>query len=242
MECSWILIWVPTKQRENLNKGESSAGGSRKISRLFSENETKNTQSIKKLDQESRKLSVPTDPSKDTQEINLQSLKDKEDCEPKKRSVTDENTIQDVNSSDKKNTIREGGLEPSAAGSRASTTSTRFQIQRQLTAVLDTKEEDKESEEEEEEPEEKVFDESESYEERLESILLSLNVQATGLQTKDNGHTLVTLCLENNRVEDFLLQLQEKGIGNSPSETSISVLPASVHFEVPLKDDPNSRY
>ena len=69
-----------------------------------------------------------------------------------------------------------------------------------------------------------------------------LNVQATSLKTKDNNHILVTFCLENAKVEDVLLRLQETGIGNSPSDTSISVIPSSVHFEVPLEYEPSLRY
>ena len=137
---------------------------------------------------------------------------------------------------------------------RISDVSTRFQIQRQNTEVLAKEKEDtfskisdsntlekqKERDHEEDEDEE-VFKRVESYTERIEKILIDLNVNATSLRTKDDGHILVTFCLENSKVENVLLLLQENGIGNSPSETSISVIPASVHFEVPLADDSNNR-
>ena len=112
----------------------------------------------------------------------------------------------------------------------------RFQIERQNTTVLSNEEK-----KEEEEPEEQVFEDVESYEEKIEKIVLELNVQATSLKTKDSGHTLVTFCLENSSIENTLIRLQEHGIGSSPSDTSISVIPASVHFQVPIGNDSNVR-
>ena len=142
--------------------------------------------------------------------------------------------LQNLDVEDKYEPLSNGSVEKQEIDDANKCISTRFQIQRQDTSVLI-----KGSAESEEED---ILAEVSSYEEKLEKVLVSLNVQATSLKTKDTDHTLVMFCLENNRVEDVILRLQENGIGNSRSDTSISVIPASVHFEVPLEKHPNHRY
>ena len=63
-------------------------------------------------------------------------------------------------------------------------------------------------------------------------------------QTQNRKASYLAKELKLSRLDAYntLSKLQEKGIGNSPSDTSISVLPASVHFEVPIADDANFRY
>ena len=150
--------------------------------------------------------------------------------------LPDDTTIQNLDIKENEDIFRDAEPGKVRLDKRESTASTRFQIQRQHTSVL-TDEDHKE----EEETEHNVLQDIESYEEKVEKILLDLNVPATSLRTKDNGHILVTFCLENSSVENALLRLQESGIGNSPSDTSISVIPASVHFEIPLQDDQTFR-
>ena len=163
------------------------------------------------------------------------------------KEYNDVAVLQNIDTEDKRDPSFNQGTEQKEINDTSKDTSTRFQIQRQHTTVL--KEESEESgqnttveKEESEESEEEVLGDVTSYEEKLEKVLLNLNVQATSLKTKDANYALVTFCLENTRVEDALLRLQENGIGNSPSDTSISVIPASVHFEVPLEYDQNHRY
>ena len=68
-----------------------------------------------------------------------------------------------------------------------------------------------------------------TYEKALSEILASLNVsQAISQKTKDNDFALVTFCVSNELLEETILRLGEKGIGNTPN-TSISILPTSVH-------------
>ena len=70
------------------------------------------------------------------------------------------------------------------------------------------------------------------YEEKLEKLLLEMNIKATSLPTKDDSHALVAFSLDKVAVEETLLSLQKIGVGNT-DHTSISVIPASVHFETP---------
>ena len=68
-----------------------------------------------------------------------------------------------------------------------------------------------------------------TYEKALSEILTSLNVsQAISQKTKDDDFALVTFCVRNDLLEETILRLGEKGIGNTPN-TSISILPTSVH-------------
>ena len=159
--------------------------------------------------------------------------------------TTDKSSDQTHKSNGAKDNTTDSSGGKSGAGTRVSTVSTRFNIQRQNTEILANEKEREaleKNQSDDKEEEEEVFKDVESYTERIEKILIDLNVHATSLKTKDNDHILVTFCLENSKVEDALLLLQENGIGNSPSETSISVMPVSVHLEVPLENNLDQRY
>ena len=241
MECSWIMVWLPTKQRERVFKTDSilrKRESSKKIQRLFSTEDPPSSNlehnEDQNVDKKDRKENQTTQKNaEENSRFNLEKV------------LSDISSVpvpQNCDSNKEKECSTNSSSEKFKAGSRVSNTSTRFQVQRQNTEVL-TKEEKKEEpqENDSEEEEDEVFREAESYTQRIEKILLDLDVNATSLKTKDDAHILVTFCLENSKVEDVLLLLQENGIGNSPSETSISVIPASVHFEVPLVDDLNPR-
>ena len=249
IESSWILIWLPTKKRENSQRKSSSISTTRKITRLLSVDEEQKQNGSNKNSPDKNKSPISPRIGEDEKVIRKPDVLSKE----RNRNANEEKcaAIKDSNvlSTDPSEVVKvpcNGGLELAAVGSRASTASTRFQIQRQLTKVLSTEEEDEEEEKLEaketteddiDDSEETVFEEAESYEERITKLLVDeLDIRATSLKTKDGGHILVTFCLETHRVEDVLLKLQENGIGNSPSDTSISVIPSSVHFEVPLVD------
>ena len=222
------MVWLPTKKREIIFKThpkQHKRESTRKIQRVFS-------------------LEEPT-PSK-TDDTKLQEPLTNED------TVTDETEVNSEFDAEKiscnvasKSAVQTLKNKESKLEKQPSTVSTRFQVQRQNTEVIANEKGKDESEQkldDNEEEEEEVFQDVESYTDKIEKILVDLNVNATSLKTKDNDHVLVTFCLENSKVEDVLLRLQENGIGNSPSETSISVMPASVHFEVPTGDDSNQRY
>ena len=227
MECSWIMVWLPTKNRETIFKTQPKhykRESSKKIQRVFS-------------------LEEPT-PSK-TEDTKLQEpLTNEETSTDKTEEKTEFDAEKTSSDSASKSAVQTFKNKESKLEKQTSTVSTRFQIQRQNTEVIANEKEKDESEQklhDNEDEEEEVFQDVESYTEKLEKILVDLNVNATSLKTKDNNHVLVTFCLENSKVENVLLLLQENGIGNSPSETSISVMPASVHFEVPAEDNSNKR-
>ena len=68
-----------------------------------------------------------------------------------------------------------------------------------------------------------------TYERALTDILNSLNVsQAISQKSKDGNFVLVTFCVSNELLEDTIIRLGERGIGNTVN-TSISILPTSVH-------------
>ena len=221
------MVWLPTKNRETIFKTQSKHHkrvSSRKIQRVFS-------------------LEEPT-PSK-IEDTKLQEPLTNEETNTDKTEEKTESIAEKTSSdSASKSEVQTFKNKESKLEKQNSTVSTRFQVQRQNTEVIANEKEKDESEQkldDNEEEDEEVFQDVESYTEKLEKILVDLNVNATSLKTKDNCHVLVTFCLENSKVENVLLLLQENGIGNSPSETSISVMPASVHFEVPAEDNSNHR-
>ena len=249
IESSWILIWLPTKKRENSQRKSSNISTTKKITRLLSVDEEQQQNGSNKSNPDKNKSPICARIGED-EKINrnpdvLSKEGDKDANEEKCALIKDPNVL-NTDPSEAVKVSCNGGPELAAVGSRASTASNRFQIQRQLTKVLSTEEEDEEeeqvgskeiTEDKIDDSEETVFEEAESYEERITKLLVDeLDIRATSLKTKDGGHILVTFCLETHRVEDVLLKLQENGIGNSPSDTSISVIPSSVHFEVPLVD------
>ena len=68
-----------------------------------------------------------------------------------------------------------------------------------------------------------------TFENTLLDVLTSLDIrQAISQKTKDNNFVLVTFCVNNELLEETFIRLGERGIGNS-ANTSISILPASVH-------------
>ena len=242
------MVWLPTKQRESIFKKKSKihkTESARKIQRVFSTEEP---------------LSKTTD-EQEVLESTTKKDESKDECVENKKEETEENSRFNVEklTSDAENKSTSLNSTPGkekehSLDKRISDVSTRFQIQRQNTEVLAKEKEDtfskisdsntlekQKERDHEEDDDEEVFKRVESYTERIQKILFDLNVNATSLRTKDDAHILVTFCLENSKVENVLLLLQENGIGNSPSETSISVIPASVHFEVPLADDSNNR-
>ena len=78
-----------------------------------------------------------------------------------------------------------------------------------------------------------------TYERALTDILNSLNVsQAISQKSKDGNFVLVTFCVSNELLEDTIIRLGERGIGNTVN-TSISILPTSVHV---MKTEKKSGY
>jgi hypothetical protein len=72
-----------------------------------------------------------------------------------------------------------------------------------------------------------------TYEKALLEVLTSLNVsKAISQKSKDNDFALVTFCVENDLLEETIIRLGERGIGNA-NDTSISILPTSVHVAKP---------
>ena len=74
MECSWIMIWIPSKQRERTIKKNSKTGGSRKLSHLFSQDKSlpsniDNTEN-KTIDIQSEVDKVPLEPESFPQKDN----------------------------------------------------------------------------------------------------------------------------------------------------------------------------
>ena len=249
IESSWILIWLPTKKRENSQRKSSSISTTRKITRLLSVDEEQQKNGSNKNSPNKNKSAISARIGEDEKIIkkpNVLSKEGNENAYDEKCDVIKDSNVLNCHPNEAEKGPCNGGPELAAVGSRVSTASNRFQIQRQLTKVLSTEEEDegeekvvsKETTEDDiDDSEETVFEEAESYEDRITKLLVDeLDIRATSLKTKDGGHILVTFCLETHRVEDVLLKLQENGIGNSPSDTSISVIPSSVHFEVPLVD------
>ena len=249
IESSWILIWLPTKKRENSQRKSSSISTTRKITRLLSVDEEPQQNGSKKDNPDKNKSPISArigEDEKISRKPDVLSKEGDKDANEEKCALIKDSNVLNTDPNEAVKNPCNGGSELAAVGSRASTASNRFQIQRQLTKVLSTEEEDEEEEklgskeptkDDIDDSEETVFEEAESYEERITKLLVDeLDIRATSLKTKDGGHILVTFCLETHRVEDVLLKLQENGIGNSPSDTSISVIPSSVHFEVPLVD------
>ena len=249
IESSWILIWLPTKKRENSQRKSSSISNTRRITRLLSvdEEQQQNSSNISNPDKNKNPICARIgEDEKICRNPDVLSKEGDKDANEEKWALIKDSNVLNADPREAVKVPCNGVPELAAVGSRASTASNRFQIQRQLTKVLSTQEEDEEeeqvgsketTEDDIDDSEETVFEEAESYEERITKLLVDeLDIRATSLKTKDGGHILVTFCLETHRVEDVLLKLQENGIGNSPSDTSISVIPSSVHFEVPLVD------
>ena len=74
--------------------------------------------------------------------------------------------------------------------------------------------------------------EEDDLEKLVIDVLSSFRVCPKTFRSNDDKFIAHTFCLENHRVEDLIINLQKHGIGNT-SKTSISVIPASVHLEVP---------
>ena len=229
--------------------------GGRKISRHFSVDEeqkvsNKNNTSEKNIEKQIKKIKKTEKDTKVCIKANIVSREGDNNTIGKiEDSIKDSNVI-NSNANEPVEFPCIGGPDLAAIDSRINNGSNRFQIRRQNSNVLSTEKDDEEKKdgnkdnvgEEKDDLEEAVFEEAESYEEKITKLLVDeLDIRATSLKTKDDSHILVTFCLKTHRVEDVLLKLQEKGIGNSPSETSISVIPSSVHFEVPLVDASNPR-
>ena len=72
-----------------------------------------------------------------------------------------------------------------------------------------------------------------TYERALTDVLSSLNVsQAISQKSKDGNFNLITFCVGNELLEDTIIRLGERGIGNTVN-TSISIIPTSVHVMKP---------
>ena len=72
-------------------------------------------------------------------------------------------------------------------------------------------------------------------------ILDIFKVKPRTLQSPDGNYTQFSFCLENYRVEALILHLQEKGIGNTEN-TTVSMIPASLHLEIPPEEGFFTRY
>ena len=83
--------------------------------------------------------------------------------------------------------------------------------------------------------------EEDDLEKLVINVLSSFRVCPKTFRSNDDKFIAHTFCLENHRVEDLILNLQKHGIGNT-SKTSISVIPASVHLEVPKEEEIEKRY
>ena len=72
-------------------------------------------------------------------------------------------------------------------------------------------------------------------------ILDVFRVKPRTLQSPDGKYTQFSFCLENYRVEALILLLQENGIG-STENTTVSMIPASLHLEIPPEEGFFTRY
>ena len=78
------------------------------------------------------------------------------------------------------------------------------------------------------------------FEQILYKILDEFNITAKVLQSYDNNFLQFSIHLENHRIEKLMIALYKNGIG-STANTSVSVIPTSIHMEV-TSDDENIRY
>ena len=251
IESSWILIWLPTKKRENSQRKSSMFSGGRKITRIFSVDEEQNGSSKnKRIKKQIKKMKKTQKDTKVSIKANIIPREGNNNTIEKIEDSIKNPSVINANANEPVEFPCIGGPDLAAIDSRINNGSNRFQIRRQNSNVLSTEKDDEEKKdgnkdntgEEKNDLDKTFFEEAESYEEKINKLLVDeLDIRATSLKTKDDSHILVTFCLETHRVEDVLLKLQENGIGNSPSETSISVIPSSVHFEVPLVDASNPR-
>ena len=69
----------------------------------------------------------------------------------------------------------------------------------------------------------------------LYNLLGTFQVNPRTTKTNDGHYTQFSIFLENYKVERLILLLQANGIG-STENTSVSVIPASVHLEVPTEE------
>ena len=131
MECSWIMVWIPSKQRENTNKKKSS----RKICRLFSEEQTSDPIIEKK---ENKSFGVQTSLDKgflDTKDVPKKD--DEEDSGKEKKIHIKENTeIEKTGSTLIKESLDEKDLSKVVVDSGVKNSPKRFQIERQNTSEI----------------------------------------------------------------------------------------------------------
>ena len=78
-------------------------------------------------------------------------------------------------------------------------------------------------------------------EEKLKKLIEKFQVDAKITRSYDDDRIQFCFVLENYRVDDLISSLQNNGIGLLPC-TSVSVIPASVHFEGPPRDHFIARY
>ena len=77
--------------------------------------------------------------------------------------------------------------------------------------------------------------------EKLKKLLEKFQVDAKITRSYDDDRIQFCFVLENYRVDDLISSLQNNGIGLLPC-TSVSVIPASVHFEGPPRENFLARY
>ena len=68
----------------------------------------------------------------------------------------------------------------------------------------------------------------------VHNLLVSIQVSPKTWLSNCQSYRHFSFCLENHRIEDLIFLLQEHGIGNT-CNTSVSVIPASLHLEVPTQ-------
>ena len=81
---------------------------------------------------------------------------------------------------------------------------------------------------------------SDELELKVENLLETFQIDAKMTRSYDN-YIKYCFMLENFKVQDLILQLQTIGVG-STSRTSVSVIPASLHFEMPSAQHFITRY
>lgn len=78
----------------------------------------------------------------------------------------------------------------------------------------------------------KTSNQDDDFELVLFDLLDAFKVKPRTLRSHDDNYMQFSFCLENYKIEQLILLLQKNGIGSTPN-TSVSVIPVSIHLEVP---------
>ena len=78
----------------------------------------------------------------------------------------------------------------------------------------------------------RTSNQNDDFEVVLFDLLDAFKVKPRTLRSHDDNYMQFSFCLENYKIEQLILLLQKNGIGSTPN-TSVSVIPVSIHLEVP---------